>query len=98
MQDNFAHCENLLREGDKDRFLATLFAPADKRGPLFALYAFNHEVARVRETVREPLAGEVRLQWWRDAVASGGGEARAHPVAAALIDSIERFRDRKSVV
>jgi 15-cis-phytoene synthase len=92
MQDNFAYCEQLVREGDKDRYLATLFAPAAKRGALFALYAFNHEIARVRESVREPLAGEVRLQWWRDVITSKTAEARAHPVAAALIDTIAHFR------
>ncbi|MGC2781200.1 MAG: squalene/phytoene synthase family protein, partial [Bradyrhizobium sp.] len=52
MQDNYAHCEALVREADKDRFLASLFAPADKRHHLFALYAFNLEIARVREVVR----------------------------------------------
>lgn len=92
MDDNFRHCEQLVREADKDRFLATLFAPADKRGALFALYAFNLEVARVREMVRETLAGEIRLQWWRDAIESGANEASANPVAAALRDTIERFQ------
>lgn len=91
MADIFAHCENLVREADKDRFLATLFAPADRRGALFAVYSFNIEVARVRESIREAMAGEIRLQWWRDAIESGGGEARAHPVAAALLETIERF-------
>ena len=91
MDDNFRHCEQLVREGDKDRFLAALFAPADKRGALFALYTFNLEVARVREAVREAMAGEIRLQWWRDAIESGGGEASAHPVAAALRETIARF-------
>ena len=35
---------------------------------LFALYAFNHEVARVAETVREPMLGAIRLEWWRETV------------------------------
>lgn len=87
VQDNYAHCEALVREADKDRFLASLFAPADKRRHLFALYAFNLEIARVREVVHEPLPGEIRLQWWRDAL-TGDGEVRAHPVAAALIDTV----------
>jgi 15-cis-phytoene synthase len=92
MQDNFSYCEQLVREADKDRFLASLFAPGDRRSPLFALYAFNVEVARVREVVREPLAGEVRLQWWRDALEGRTqGETRANPVAAALLDTITRF-------
>lgn len=85
MQPAFDHCEALVRAGDKDRFVATLFAPAAQRGALYALYAFNLEIARVREVVREPLAGEIRLQWWSD-VLSGrrDSEAAANPVAAAL--------------
>jgi phytoene synthase len=93
MQDAFAHCEALIRSADKDRFLATLFAPAEHRDALFALYAFNLETARVREVVREPAAGEIRLQWWSDVLdGAGHGEVEAHPVAAALLASIARYR------
>ncbi len=92
MQDTFAHCEALVRAADKDRFLATLFAPAERRGPLFALYAFNGEIARVREVVREPLAGEIRLQWWRDAINGlARGDADANPVAAALLAVVRDY-------
>jgi phytoene synthase len=92
MADPFDHCAELVRAADKDRFLATLFAPATQRGPLFALYAFNAEIAGVRDRVREPMAGEIRLQWWRDVVAGErAGEAAANPVAAALTDTIARF-------
>jgi phytoene synthase len=90
--DAHRHCEQLIREADKDRFLASLFAPADHRGALHALYAFDAEVARVRDLVREPLAGEVRLQWWRDVLTGERrGEGMASPVAAALCDTIERY-------
>ena len=93
MPDAFAHCEELVRVADQDRFLASLFAPAEHRGALFALYAFNVEVSRVREAVREPLAGEIRLQWWRDVLAGEGrGEVAANPVAAALAATIARYR------
>ena len=93
MQDAFAHCGALLRAADKDRFLTSLFAPAEHRDALFALYAFNVEVARVREVVREPVAGEIRLQWWSD-VFDGArrGEVATHPVAAALLASMARYR------
>jgi phytoene synthase len=91
VQDSYAHCEALVRDADKDRFLATLFAPAERRPHLFALYAFNLEIARVGQVVHEPLAGEIRLQWWRDALSGErGGETGAHPVAAALLDTIAR--------
>ena len=46
MQPEFDHCTALVREGDRDRYLATLFAPAEHRGALFALYAFNVEISR----------------------------------------------------
>ena len=91
--DPFAHCETLVRAADKDRFLAALFAPSEHRGALYALYAFNVEIARVREVVREPVAGEIRLQWWRDVLGGEGrGEVAAHPVAAALTATIARYR------
>jgi 15-cis-phytoene synthase len=93
LPDQFSYCENVVREADKDRFLAALFAPADRRSALFALYAFNVEIGRVRELVHEALAGEVRLQWWRDALeAKADGEVRANPVADALLDTIARYK------
>jgi phytoene synthase len=93
MPDAFDHCEALVRAGDKDRFLATLFAPQKYRRALCALYAFNLEVARTREQAREPLPGEIRLQWWRDVLGGvGRGEVDAHPVAAALRDMVVRYR------
>jgi 15-cis-phytoene synthase len=91
--DDFAYCEDVVREVDKDRYLATLFAPADRRPALFALYAFNLEIIRVRDLVREALAGEVRLQWWREALAGEArGDVRAHPIANALVDTIARYK------
>ncbi len=89
--DAFAHCEALVREADGDRFFATLFAPAAHRADLFALYAFHVEIGRVRALAREPLAGEIRLQWWRDALAGvGRGAVSANPVAAALLEAAAR--------
>lgn len=92
MDDNYRHCETLIRGADKDRYLATLFAPAEKRGPLFALYAFNVEIESVLERAREPMPGEIRLQWWRDVInGERTGEAAANPIAAALRDIIDHF-------
>lgn len=92
MADVFDYCEDMVRAGDKDRFLATLFAPQKYRRALHALYAFNLEIARARELAREPLPGEVRLQWWRDVLGGAGqGEVNANPVAVALRDVIVRY-------
>jgi NADH dehydrogenase [ubiquinone] 1 alpha subcomplex assembly factor 6 len=75
----------MVREWEPERYLATLFAPAEVRETLFALYAFDHEIARVRGVVSEPMAGMIRFQWWREALeAVEAGRPLAHPVVAAL--------------
>ena len=89
----YAHCDADLREKDRDAWLACLFAPAASRGHLHALHLFAHEIGGVREKITAPLAGEIRLQWWRDAIAGAGrGEVAANPVAAALLETIERCK------
>lgn len=91
MTANIAHCAALVREADHDRYIATLFAPAEHRDALFALYAFNAEIARVRDLAREPMPGEIRLQWWREVLeGKRDEEAAAHPVAAALREALGR--------
>src|ERR1700721_1302405 len=81
-----------VRRYDRDRFLATLFAPASLRPDLWALLAFNLETARVREVVSQPILGQIRLQWWRDAIEEiyDGKPARRHEVATPLAETIKR--------
>lgn len=91
----FAHCEALVRDHDPDRYWAAFFASADKRPYLFALFAFNQEIARVRESVSAPLPGEIRFQWWRDLLDSqpaAANEDVTAPVAQALLATIDRFQ------
>lgn len=89
MDENARYCETLVREANRDRYLAALFAPEAHRGALFALHAFDVELTRVRDQAREPMPGEIRLQWWREVIeGKRDDEARAHPVAAALLDAI----------
>lgn len=92
MSDTFRHCMELLRTGDRERYLAVLFAPEAKRPALAALHAFNLETVRIRDLVSEPMPGEIRLQWWREVVeGSRDGEASQNPVASALLAAIETF-------
>ena len=84
----YRHCEQLVRTQDKDRFVAALFAPAERRRFLLALYAFALEIARVKTVVREPMAGTIRLQWWIEALSGlRAEEAAASPVMMALQDA-----------
>lgn len=76
---------NLVRTSDNDRYLCSLFASAEQREGLFALYAFNSEVARIPEIVSDPMLGLIRLQWWREAIDSlYGSTPRQHEVITAL--------------
>lgn len=80
-----SYCAALLRRHDPDRYLTALFAPAATRESLFALYAFNLEIARTREAIREPMMGRIRLQWWRDAVAeAAAGRPYRHEILEPL--------------
>jgi phytoene synthase len=84
--DRLSPVATLVRRHDRDRFQTVLFAPAARREALFALYAFNYEIARVRESVTEPMIGQIRLQWWREAIAAAfeGGHVRNHIVVEPL--------------
>jgi phytoene synthase len=74
-----------VRTADPDRYFSTLFAPAALRPCLFALYALNAELARVAQTVREPMLGAIRLEWWRETVEGAAkGNPRNHDVAKGL--------------
>lgn len=85
MSDPFEACAAAVRKHDPDRYFSALFAPADKRPLLFALYAFNHELAHVGESVREPMIGEIRLQWWRETLEGArAGNPKSHDVARAM--------------
>lgn len=89
MTDDLDYCEALVRDADKDRFLATLFAPPHQRPDLFSLYAFDLETAAVAHRVRDPAAGEVRLQWWHDALCADASAA-GNPVADAMARLLRR--------
>lgn len=82
-------CADLVARGDPDRFAAVMAAPLAARAPLLVLYAFNLEVARAPWASAEPLVAQMRLQWWRDAVAAAAsGAARGHEVAGPLHELI----------
>jgi NADH dehydrogenase [ubiquinone] 1 alpha subcomplex assembly factor 6 len=89
-----SYCADQVRRNDWDRFVCALFAPAEERPALFALLAFNVEIARTRAVVSERLLGEIRLQWWRDAIDAlyrGNIAVLKHPVVEALKPAIETY-------
>ncbi len=83
---NWQACAALVEKADPDRFLSAMTASEQGRAVLFPLYAFNVEVARAPWVVSEPQLAEIRLQWWRDAIAEiyAGAPPRKHEVVEPL--------------
>ncbi len=96
---------DLVAVEDRDRFLTAQFAPIALRDDVLALYAFNTEVAKIRESVSESLLGAMKLQWWRELIATiydrgpvlSSAEAlsntplKGNPVVEALSAAIGRY-------
>ena len=85
-------CRQDIRTKDPDRYFSTLFAPPNIRSGLWTLYAFNAEIASIRESVSEPMIGQIKLQWWRDAILniniSGN---KTHYLQLTILDLINKF-------
>jgi len=91
-QTSFEHAARTLGTLDRDRYLATLVLSGAQRDAVTALYAFNADIAAIRERVSGPAPGEIRLQWWSDALAGEEhGDVRQNPLADALLDTMARY-------
>jgi phytoene synthase len=77
-----------------ERYIAATLVPDPKRrAALIAVAAFAGELRRIPEVVKEPMMGEVRLQWWRDVIESfGSSGSTGHPVADALAGAVQAYR------
>ncbi len=96
--DNAAYCEAEVRRGDADRHMTAMMASPSVRRSLMALYAFNLELARIPDTVREPLIGQMRLTWWREAVAECfAGTPRQHAVVQELASAVEGMPEAEAL-
>lgn len=97
LDEAIAYCADQVKQYDRDRYFTSLFAGGERHRALVTLYAFNLEIARTRETVSEPMLGQIRLQWWRDAIGEiYAGSRRNHPVVFALSTLIERHEPSRA--
>jgi phytoene synthase len=86
---DLSYSADQVRRYDHDRYMTAIFAPVAVRENLFALYAFNIEIAKTGEVVTEALIGQIRLQWWRDTLDRlYAGDTVAHAVARPLGEAI----------
>lgn len=80
-----AHCRDIVKRDDRDRYLLSLFVPSSEQAHVWTVLAFNQEIAKVRNTVTEPMLAEIRLQWWHDVLSElEEGLVREHPVVQGL--------------
>lgn len=81
-----------LKRTDMDRYLASLVLGERERHAVQAVWAFGAEIASIPARVTEPGPGEIRLQWWHDALTGEEhGAVRQNPLAAALLDAIAAY-------
>lgn len=80
--------DDRVKRVDEDRWISSRYAPDASRRALIALYALAYELARVRLAVSEETLGNIRFQWWRDALEEieAGKPSRAHDVCLAIAE------------
>lgn len=75
-----------LKKVDPDLYLLSLFAPAERREALWALFLFKYEIAKTRSAVSDTTLGLIRLQWWRDEIGKiyAGGDGGQNPILSTI--------------
>ena len=76
-----------VRRAEPDLWLSSrLVSDPSARASLIALYAVHGELAKISGAATNPLAGEIRLAWWREEVEAlvSGRRALGHPALQVL--------------
>ena len=88
-RDELDLCVQMTRQHDRDLYLADLLLEGETRSAAMVLHAFHGEMIHVAANTREPMAGEIRLQWWREVLlGERATEAQGNPLARALLHVI----------
>ena len=87
------HCLKLVKTNASDLYFADLLLPKILRDEIIVLHAFHVEIINAILASREPMAGEIRLQWWADVIAGNrSDDASGHPVARAFLQLINQHQ------
>nr|XP_037856198.1 NADH dehydrogenase (ubiquinone) complex I, assembly factor 6 isoform X6 [Chlorocebus sabaeus] len=79
------------RKRDYEGYLCSLLLPAESRSSVFALRAFNVELAQVKDSVSEKTIGLMRIQFWKKTVEDIYCDKPPHqPVAIELWKAVKR--------
>lgn len=83
----------LNRKLDYENYLCVLLLPKRVRASVFAVRAFNVELARVQDAVSDPNIGRMRLQFWRDSLDSiYQDNPPQQPVALELAQAVAKHK------
>jgi phytoene synthase len=75
---------------DPERELALNYATRNARPFLRALWAVDERFGAIVAGTTEPAIGEMRLLWWREALAESANDARAEPLIEQVADAIRQ--------
>ncbi len=86
LSEDQLYCLDVARTEDRERYLTSLFMPAHARRAVWTLLAFNQEIAKIRDSVSETALGEIRLQWWKEALDGVlSGQNKQQPIVRELV-------------
>ncbi len=90
-QQNLSFLSSEVKSNDYYRYLCCCAAPKQAVGGLLAIYAFNNEIAKIKDHTSEPMAALVRLTWWREAIDEiyANKNPRKHQVLEAIKELIQ---------
>ncbi len=83
----------VLKQADYELYLISVFLPAAQREKAWPLLALVAELYAIPQKVREPLAGAMRLAWWRERLQEiyAGKPPRNHPILQELAPLIIQY-------
>ncbi|XP_035222134.1 NADH dehydrogenase (ubiquinone) complex I, assembly factor 6-like isoform X2 [Stegodyphus dumicola] len=95
--DSFHYCLETVRKYDHENYLCTLLLPRHVRSEAFVIRAFNAEVSQVREVVSTTAIGQMRMQFWTDALGKTfAGNPPDQPVTKELAKVLQRHKLSKA--
>ncbi|KLO04758.1 hypothetical protein SCHPADRAFT_884210, partial [Schizopora paradoxa] len=95
-EDPFAYCRDFVKKHDRDSYLTSQFFPKNLQGYCFAVRSFYIELAMIQDSVTNVIIGEMRMQFWKDAVKSISEASSSlfapprHPIALALHEASKK--------
>jgi len=97
---NLDFCFKKIRQYEFENFLCTLLLPEEARRGAIAVRAFNIEIAQVRDSIKDRMIGEMRMQFWRDTVGAMFDPTKTvrggNPVIAELHQAVVKHDLSKS--